>query len=80
MTTRNLPKHKVTFYGIKDGCCLDDNIDLLEDIRYGKCRVCNRVFLTTWKPSVTLAGYRLGLVLSTLCGIFIGISIGVFLL
>lgn len=78
MTTRNLGKHKVEFYGIKDNCCLDDNIDFIEDdIRYGKCRVCNRTFLTQWKPSVTVNGYRLGLILSIVCGAFLGIAIGV---
>lgn len=74
----NLPKHKVKFYGIKAECCIDDNISFLEDdVRYGKCRNCNRVFLTEWKQSVTVEGYRLGLILSAICGICFGIAIGV---
>ncbi len=80
MISYNLAKNKVEFYGIKDTCCLDDNISFIDgDIRYGQCRVCNRTFLTQWKPSVTVAGYRLGLILTaisgTLLGIFIGVSI-----
>lgn len=75
---RNLAKSEVKFYGIKDTCCLDDNISFIDnDIRYGKCIVCNRTFLTQWKPSVTVTGFRSGMILSAICGYFIGILIGV---